>query len=671
MAAIGKIRGGDSWLVRHPIVREELIEFEGMEYYHKDQEPVDIRKLYRYALEYTVQGDAEALASCLAGIWIGTTWERTQHDYADSRNNVVNGNASLMRSLHDRPSKSAPALYHTVKFGAYETSWDATQPPAAIASTLADAVHGDTLLHIACRRGHTEVTNELLSGGADPHAKNGEGHTPSDVACSELSRGSLQLPPADPMLAKIRAEFDAIAEAVVPCLPTETAKCDQLLQRLVELGRTARRFKVPEIAQMDSRLDRLVEMAYAAHKAKLQSASGNNESREETHKMEGLVVSPLILFRSLSRLLSAPRYDHEQTGEIDRSAAVAALNKHVVELDDATLSRVLDTAQQLGGTEAKSTVNSSELLFVLLGLSQGIREQSGGVAAAAGFPPLHELSERMLERYLTQLFRLRQDVQLWDEFSTPIVSRKDLSRLLSMSKLRLPGPLVDLLGMLGESEDGEISTSDFISMVRSVAAGIRIAHGKDQKVEPKKTAVEKQVDLIEKMQEVQPSLREGGQAWTMTGDCTASAQLSLLHTALLQQDEELLGQGTPKEPQVVFHEQMDTDVLTAQADSLMERRKLRDTAKEIFGIMDEKQDGRVSQDDCCQVLGERLGDRLHNQMASADGTVSFNDWIGYFDAQGKRAANNGAANERDYLRKVSVFVSAMRDRLRAMPGVQN
>merc|ERR1711865_108461 len=240
VANIQRIRGGDSWLVRHPTVKEELVEFEGMAYY-EGQPPVDIRKLYRYALEYTVQGDAEALASCLSGIWLGTTLERTQHDYADSRNNVLNGNASLMRSLHDRPSKFAPALYHTVKFGAYETSWDSADAPPyiAIASTLADAVHGDTLLHIACRRGHTEVMNELLSGGADPHAKDGQGRTPSDVACSELTRDSLQLPEADPILAKIRAEFDAIAEAVVPCLPTETAKCDQLLQRLVELVRSA------------------------------------------------------------------------------------------------------------------------------------------------------------------------------------------------------------------------------------------------------------------------------------------------------------------------------------------------------------------------------------------------------------------------------------------------
>ena len=58
----------------------------------------------------------------------------------------------------------------------------------------------------------------------------GEGKTPSDVACSDLTRDTLQLPPADPMLAKILAEFDAVAEAVVPCLPEETRKCDQLLQ---------------------------------------------------------------------------------------------------------------------------------------------------------------------------------------------------------------------------------------------------------------------------------------------------------------------------------------------------------------------------------------------------------------------------------------------------------
>merc|ERR1712166_242926 len=567
------IRGGDKWLVRHRTVREDLGEFEGMEYYEEHQ-TTDLRKLYRYALEFTVAGNAEAVADCIPGMWLGTTWERTSHDYADARNNVTGGNASLMRALHDRPAKFAPALYHTVKFGAYETNWDSSQPPPAIASALADAVYGDTLLHIACRRGHREVINELLIGGADVQAKNGEGKTPSDVACSDLTRDTLQLPPADPMLAKILAEFDAVAEAVVPCLPEETRKCDQLLQRLVELVRAARRYKSPEIKKLNARLDRLVEMAYAAHRAKLQGETA--EDAQVQGQMTGLIVAPLILYRYLTKLLGGAQYDHQGSGEIDRCAAIAALNKCVVGLDDDTVTRVVDTAQQLGGT-ADSRVLSNQVVFVIIGLSQGLRQQQSESQPSSGFPELHELSQRMLERYLVQLFRLRKDVKLWEEMP-PIVSRSDLMNLLSMS----------------------------------------------------------------------------------------------------QQDGELLGQGAGKEPEAlcdsqfgVYANQMDTEVLMAQAASLTERRKIRETAKEVFSILDKKQDGKLSQAECCRVLGDRLGERLHTEMKSHDGSVSFNDWILYFHKQGKRAANNGAADERDYLPKVAVFVSAMRDRLRAMPAVQN
>jgi hypothetical protein len=276
----------------------------------------------------------------------------------------------------------------------------------------------------------------------------------------------------------------------------------------------------------------------------------------------------------------------------------------------------------------------------------------------------------MLERYMVQLFRLRKDVKLWEEMP-PIVSRADLFQLLSMSRLRLPTTVVDLLATLAETDAGEVDTDAFISMVRSVAAGVRIAYNKDEKVEPKENAMERQVDIIQKMQDVQVTLREGSESWTQMGVFTASAQLSLLHTALMQQDDELIGQGAGKEPEINLLDQMDTDVLTAQAASLTERRKIREIAKEVFGILDKKQDGRLSQAECCRVLGDRLGERLCNQMKSDDGSVGFNDWILYFDKQGKRAANNGAANERDYLQKVTQFVAAMRDRLRAIPGVQD
>ena len=64
---------------------------------------------------------------------------------------------------------------------------------------------------------------------------------------------------------------------------------------------------------------------------------------------------------------------------------------------------------------------------------------------------------------------------------------------------------------------------------------------------------------------------QGSEAWTQMGDFTASAQLSLLHTALMQQDGELLGQGAGKEPEAlcdsqfgVYANQMDTEVLMAQ-----------------------------------------------------------------------------------------------------------
>ena len=44
---------------------------------------------------------------------------------------------------------------------------------------------GDTPLHNAARGNHTEVVQLLLSHGADPRARNAEGHTPAQEADEE------------------------------------------------------------------------------------------------------------------------------------------------------------------------------------------------------------------------------------------------------------------------------------------------------------------------------------------------------------------------------------------------------------------------------------------------------------------------------------------------------
>ena len=42
---------------------------------------------------------------------------------------------------------------------------------------------GNTPLHYACERGHTEIVNLLLNNGADVNARNNGGHTPLHWAC--------------------------------------------------------------------------------------------------------------------------------------------------------------------------------------------------------------------------------------------------------------------------------------------------------------------------------------------------------------------------------------------------------------------------------------------------------------------------------------------------------
>jgi len=49
---------------------------------------------------------------------------------------------------------------------------------------------GETLLHLAARRGHEEVMEVLLSHGADPNALNGFGVTPLDEALSAEQRSA-------------------------------------------------------------------------------------------------------------------------------------------------------------------------------------------------------------------------------------------------------------------------------------------------------------------------------------------------------------------------------------------------------------------------------------------------------------------------------------------------
>merc|ERR1719506_132380 len=140
-----KVRGGDGWLLRHRTLGHswEL---------PTEEAGSDIRGLYRSAVETVLIGDAQQLAQSLQSIWIGTTWERHCHDYCDVRNGITGGNAALVRPYYDRSVAFAPALYHTIKFGAFEVSWDSGQPPPSIASLAADAETGDTLLHLACRR---------------------------------------------------------------------------------------------------------------------------------------------------------------------------------------------------------------------------------------------------------------------------------------------------------------------------------------------------------------------------------------------------------------------------------------------------------------------------------------------------------------------------------------
>ena len=42
--------------------------------------------------------------------------------------------------------------------------------------------HSNTALHLAAKRGLTEVAKELLRWGADPHRENREGKTPMEIA---------------------------------------------------------------------------------------------------------------------------------------------------------------------------------------------------------------------------------------------------------------------------------------------------------------------------------------------------------------------------------------------------------------------------------------------------------------------------------------------------------
>ena len=81
-------------------------------------------------------------------------------------------------------------------------------------------------------------------------------------------------------------------------------------------------------------------------------------------------------------------------------------------------------------------------------------------------------------------------------------------KLLSMSQLNLPTTVIDLLATLAETDTEEVDTDTFVTLVRSIAAGARIAYNKDERVERQDSALERQADIIDKMQAVQVTLRE-------------------------------------------------------------------------------------------------------------------------------------------------------------------
>lgn len=92
----------------------------------------------------------------------------------------------------------------------------AANAPAVITARLSEGAvvnlpdeQGNTALHIAARAGHNDCVQLLLSGGADPLAKDAQGHIPSEITTAEDCRMNLARAEA------LRAEEIKVAERIL------------------------------------------------------------------------------------------------------------------------------------------------------------------------------------------------------------------------------------------------------------------------------------------------------------------------------------------------------------------------------------------------------------------------------------------------------------------------
>eukprot|EP00656_Telonema_subtile_P018014 TRINITY_DN19716_c0_g1_i1.p1 TRINITY_DN19716_c0_g1~~TRINITY_DN19716_c0_g1_i1.p1 ORF type:complete len:680 (+),score=155.25 TRINITY_DN19716_c0_g1_i1:88-2127(+) len=644
-----RVRGGDAWLLRHPTLALEPV---------VPAEEPDVRSLYRNALQYTVSGDSESLSTCVSSLCLDTTWERSRHDYADTRNGLTEGTASLVRAPYDRPRAVAPSVYHTIKFGAFEISWDSEQMVPSIVTLLSDVVEGDTLLHIACRRGLKQVAAQLVKAGADPCIPNALGETATDVAMSDQEHQEMT---SDEQERSTRlSQFDQVASRAVEAIGAGSDEVGQLLQILVEILGKLRKVKAPEVNILEKRLDRLMAASTASRRSKIHcdppAEDPSDELREE-QELDGTLVSPIILYRYLGKLFSMA--DVDGSGDLDKCTVVTLMHSAKLSFSDKQILCCIDAYGQNG------RINYREFIPVVIGVMHGATTDQN-----SEFPALYALTDRLIQRYLTQLFKFKS--------CDGALARSELRELLQLCSLHIEPSLLDLLEVIADSTgDGVVDTEAFIILLLFVVHGMRATVSAPLESAPESVD---QVALLDEHALARSTLRQGSAAWEVVGDISDSAQLSLLHSSLLEQDGQLLG---VKGPAPATRREDDVDTLTAQAACLTERRTVRDCAKEIFSILDKNLDGRLTCDECCKVLGLKLGTRLYNETSSGEGsklahgllslegvepmehTVSFCDWLGYFETQAKRAAQNGVKDERNYLHNVAVYVSAMRDRLRA------